>query len=153
MNLDGKNCPPAPTRVSTRILARGKPTIATSRSNESTICTSTAAATSGSGSAFAIDLTAEEEELPPTTNFQIQASTASTLTPPNISTIPLGGGTNGFAIKVCPRTRVAAQALFISKTSHLLCSVRRAMIFATFSDEEASSKSLQRRVQRFLKKL
>ena len=27
MNLDGKNCPPAPTRVSARILARAKPTI------------------------------------------------------------------------------------------------------------------------------
>ena len=128
--------------------------IATPRSNESTICTSnTVAATPASGSAFAIDLTAEEEPELAATNFQIQGSAASAQPLLNVFTVPLRAGTNEFAIQVCPRTRVAAQALLISRTSDLLCSVRRAMISVRFSEEEASSKSLQRRIQRFLLKL
>ena len=123
MNSGKKKHPPARTRVYAQILARVKPTIATPQLNKSTIRTSTAVATSASGSAFAFDLTAEEQELGPT-NFQIQASTALPQPPPNVSTVPLGARTNGFANQVCPRTRVAAHAFLISRTSYLLCSVR-----------------------------
>ena len=82
MNSGKNNNPPAPTRVSVRIIARVKPTIAMTQSNKSTICTSTEVATSASGSAFAIDLIAEEEEPElAATNFQIQASTALAMPP------------------------------------------------------------------------
>ena len=68
-------------------------------------------------------------------------------------TVPLGSAPNGFAIQVYPRTRLAAQSLFLSKESKVPCSVKRAMSLAHFSEEEANNKSLQRRIERFKNKM
>ena len=77
---------------------------------------STVAGAAASGPVFAFVLKQHKTELA-ATNFQIQA--AATVMVPHIeSTVPLGTVPNRYAAQVCPRTRVAAQALLIQ--GHLI---------------------------------
>ena len=71
-----------------------------------------------------------------------------------LETVPLGFAQNRYTAQVCLRTRLAAQSLLLlSKESKVPCSVKKAVIFAHFSEEEANNKSFQRRVVRFHDKL
>ena len=60
-------------------------------------------------------------------------------------TVVVGSVHTGRAVTACERTTLAAENLFGSRSRGLQCSVRRAMLFAHFSDKEASNKGLQRR--------
>ena len=71
-----------------------------------------------------------------------------------METIAVGSVKIGCTVGACERTTLAAENLFGSRSRGLQCSVKRAMLFAQFSEDEANNKkALQRRVQRCMERI
>ena len=138
--------PPPPTRVSARLLARSVTASAGRqlRANQKVIHSMIVPSVAKENKQVLDQQIVQEPQPNPTA-----PGVPTTI----LQTVPLGSAPNGYTVQVCQRMRLAAQPLFISLENNTLCSVKKAMILANFSDEEANIKAFQTNVQRLSGKL